>query len=248
MNRRSERTKVLETRFLEHVDEVDVPSERLKLWPEMASAYMQANNPSEAAVCWLSAIWEERRILASLDVGAGSKPKLPKPVGTRLPPRFRDWLSAPSQLRPSEARAIGARISLWAAGQQDGSSGGISGQPKWNCNRYLNEQENRVAGARGVAGAHGPGSPNARRRARPRSHARPCFPTTGCKWVEPGHRRACVSFVSRNRATRTGSDASGRGCPGKRERIRSWIESLNPTSTEGGEPHARSPRPIRTGS
>ena len=47
----------LEKRFLGLSGPPDLP-ERLALWPELASTYQGMSNWSEAAVCWLNALWE----------------------------------------------------------------------------------------------------------------------------------------------------------------------------------------------
>lgn len=47
----------LEKRFLDLNGPPDLP-ERLALWPELAATYQGLSNWSEAAVCWLNALWE----------------------------------------------------------------------------------------------------------------------------------------------------------------------------------------------
>jgi len=51
------RRKVLEDEFLTLEGPLDMP-ERLALWPELATANVGAGHPSEAALCWVNAVWE----------------------------------------------------------------------------------------------------------------------------------------------------------------------------------------------
>ena len=52
-----QRAKELEEQFLAVDGPLDAP-ERQALWPELATAYAGANQPIDAAVCWLDALWD----------------------------------------------------------------------------------------------------------------------------------------------------------------------------------------------
>ncbi len=51
------RLKELEQQFLDHDGPLDA-QERLALWPEIATVYTALGQSSDAAVCWMNALWE----------------------------------------------------------------------------------------------------------------------------------------------------------------------------------------------
>ncbi len=108
-----ERVKTLESRCLNALGKL-TPGERLEIWPELASAYVQAGNFSEGALCWLNALWErdERTPLWAWGwLRAESAQAHWDPHNLRIS----DWLAATPT--PARARAVAAYV-VWAASQE----------------------------------------------------------------------------------------------------------------------------------
>jgi hypothetical protein len=55
------RSEQLEARFLKDLPQLTV-EQQLAGWPELAGVYGQLNNHADAAICWVNALWEQRRL------------------------------------------------------------------------------------------------------------------------------------------------------------------------------------------
>jgi FtsH ternary system domain X7 len=129
--------RALTAQFHESIEDF-TPALRLELWPKLAAAFAHANLPSEAALCWLNALWEPERPLPLwawgwLKAEAAQAGWNPHQVDLKR------WLDAPAdKFRP---RAVAA-YALWATLQNDPPPGFVDAMPRLN--NYLDAHESHL--------------------------------------------------------------------------------------------------------
>ncbi len=133
----SQRAKVLEARFLSMLTNL-TPRERLELWPDMATAYLDANNPADAAVCWLNALWEEEK-LSPAWTWRWFKAEAAQAGWDANIIQIADWLASPPTA--ASARAVAAYI-VWAGRQERPPAGFRANLDQLQ--RYFDDQEENL--------------------------------------------------------------------------------------------------------
>ncbi|MFO0810392.1 MAG: hypothetical protein U0746_17345 [Gemmataceae bacterium] len=84
------------------------------LWPDLAAVYTAIDQPADAAVCWLNALWERDALDVSWANGwLRAEARLPR--GTATADDLRRWLAGPPSHQA--VRAVAA-YTVWAAAQE----------------------------------------------------------------------------------------------------------------------------------
>ena len=130
--------EALEKRFMEIDGDLDAP-ERQEIWPELAKANSGMGDATEAAVCWLNALWDNDPAPAEWLAG-WVRSELPTATGTIKADDFDRRLKNPT-VTVSDARAVVASF-LWLAAQ--------SPVPEWltkrtpDVQKYLETHERAI--------------------------------------------------------------------------------------------------------
>jgi hypothetical protein len=109
-----ERLHALEKQFLEVSGPLDAP-ERRALWPAMGRLNQALGVPTDAAVCWVNALWEDVEAAPARAL-AWARAEYPK-LGRDIPAAELDRLLAHTHPGPAELRRLAAFVVL--AGHQD---------------------------------------------------------------------------------------------------------------------------------
>lgn len=137
VNEAKDRVKSLASRFHDALEDL-TPAKSLELWPELAAAFAQSNQPGDAALCWLNGLWEQDSPsvlwawgwLKAESAQAGWNPQQID---------LNHWLAAPADR--FRARALAA-YTLWAALQPTQPDGFATNLTRINA--YLDANENEL--------------------------------------------------------------------------------------------------------
>ncbi len=113
-NEWKQKAKELENQFLALSGPLDSP-ERQALWPHLADAYSRADEPRDAAIAWLNALWTTEPMPRDW-LGAWVRSEIPQATETIHADEFDKLLKQPNR-GLHENRAIVAAF-LWLAAQQ----------------------------------------------------------------------------------------------------------------------------------
>jgi len=121
---------------------LDLP-ERQALWPQLAELHAALGQGSDAAICWLNALWEQDTPPADL-VRAWAAAE----TGPAQPADLDRWLALDDPM-PAQLRALVACLALAAWGAEDGAWSQALRRRLPQLQRYLEQHEKRL-GVRAV--------------------------------------------------------------------------------------------------